>query len=233
MEENVGTYSRTVYVFVVIRKMQSDMTHVVVVRSTNIFRCIFESYPWRSAARGVLSIEYLVTVTREISGYWPRYTYTKIEGGHDLTFSSLMVPRFVMLLRDFWKFTFSRASETRIWVHDVFRGTGEGLRQGSHWFRRQCRAQKIPIDGFQLSSGYTAQPSKDNSNILKRCTMTWNFRDFLILRNSWKLICWRTWCCCFCRIRNRECLFEIIRTTIGLPRRGFFASAKGMRRNRT
>ena len=121
---------------------------------------------------------------REISGYWPRYTYTKIEGGHDLDVFFINGPKICDVTSRFLKIL--TGLPVRLPRHALgylgstmyFAELEKDCDKAHTDFVDKCRARKIPIDGFQLSSGYTAQPSKDNSNILKRCTMTWNFKRF-------------------------------------------------------
>ena len=126
---------------------------------------------------------------REISGYWPRYTYTKIEGGVDLDVFIFNGPKIKDVTSRFLEITgnpvvLPRHALGYLGSTMYFAELDKDCDKAHMDFVDKCRSRKIPIDGFQLSSGYTAQPSgcndkkKKEEEELKRCTMTWNLTRF-------------------------------------------------------
>jgi alpha-glucosidase len=127
----------------------------------------------------------VMDMAREVSGYWPRYTYTKIEGGDDLDVFLINGPKIRDVTSRFLKVLtglpvkLPRHALGYLGSTMYFAELEKDCDKAHTDFVDKCRARRIPIDGFQLSSGYTAQPAADSSkNDLKRCTMTWNLKRF-------------------------------------------------------
>lgn len=116
---------------------------------------------------------------REKSNYWPAYSRYRTDGGDvdlffihgpsirevverytDLTGKSAMLPRYALGYLG-----------SSMYYPELERDCDDAILD----FIDTNREEQIPIDGFQLSSGYTTQATKEGN---KRCVFTWNQQRF-------------------------------------------------------
>lgn len=112
----------------------------------------------------------------EISGYWPRYTSYCAEGG-DLDVFFINGPSIADVVERYTDLTGKTVMPTRaslghlgstMYYVELEKDCDEAI----IGFVEKNRAEGIPIDGFQLSSGYTVGPGN------KRYVFTWNATRF-------------------------------------------------------
>jgi alpha-glucosidase len=112
----------------------------------------------------------------EISGYWPRYTSYCAEGG-DLDVFFINGPTIAEVVERYTDLTGKTVMPTRaslghlgstMYYVELEKDCDEAI----IGFIEKTREEGIPIDGFQLSSGYTVGPGN------KRYVFTWNATRF-------------------------------------------------------
>ena len=116
---------------------------------------------------------------REKSNYWKMYSRYRTDSGDidlflisgssvrevierytDLTGKSAMLPRYALGYLG-----------SSMYYPELEKDCDDAILE----FIDTMKEEKIPVDGFQLSSGYTSQETEDG---LKRCVFTWNNRRF-------------------------------------------------------
>lgn len=116
---------------------------------------------------------------KEKSNYWPAYSRYQTDGGDidlffirgpeihdiikrytDLTGKPVMLPRYAL-----------GYLASSMYYPELAQDCDDAVME----FADTTRLEKIPIDGFQLSSGYTVQETCDGE---KRCVFTWNRKRF-------------------------------------------------------
>ncbi len=112
----------------------------------------------------------------EVSGYWPRYTSYCAEGG-DLDVFFINGPGMAEVVRRYTDLTGKTVMPTRASLGYLgstmyYVELDEDCDEAIIGFIEKTREEGIPIDGFQLSSGYTVGPGN------KRYVFTWNTARF-------------------------------------------------------
>lgn len=116
---------------------------------------------------------------REHSNYWPRRTRMRADGG-DLDLFVIAGPSIRDVVRRITMLTGRSAMLPRqalgylassMFYAELDRDCDQALVN----FIDTARSEGIPVDGFQLSSGYTTQDTADGP---KRCVFTWNDTRF-------------------------------------------------------
>ena len=120
-----------------------------------------------------------VDFSREHSNYWPRRMRVRADGG-DTDLFVIAGPAIRDVIRRYTWLTGRSAMLPRqalgylassMYYAELERDSDQALLN----FIDTAREEKIPVDGFQLSSGYTTQATSEGD---KRCVFTWNTRRF-------------------------------------------------------
>jgi len=112
----------------------------------------------------------------EISGYWPPYSYYCADGG-DIDLFFINGPSIAEVVERYTDLTGKtvlppRSSLGYLGSTMYYSELPAGCDDAIVGFVEKCRAEDIPIDGFQLSSGYTVGAHN------KRYVFTWNATRF-------------------------------------------------------
>ena len=119
--------------------------------------------------------ESVFNLGREKSNYWPRYTYWQADGG-EIDLFLLTGPKISTILDDYTMLTGRPAllpkralgyQGSSMYYSELEKDSDKALIE----FIDNIREKGFPIDGFHLSSGYTAQGGL-------RCVFTWNHERF-------------------------------------------------------
>lgn len=112
---------------------------------------------------------------RERSNYWPPHSRYRTDGG-DIDLFLIAGPRIRDVVRRYTDLTGRSAMLPKsalgyLGSSMYYPELPEGADEAILGFVDTTRAKGIPVDGFQLSSGYTQQTTAEG---LKRCVLTWN-----------------------------------------------------------
>lgn len=116
---------------------------------------------------------------RRISNYWGRHTSYRTDGG-DIDLFFIHGPKVMDVVKRYTDLTGKSAMMPKhalgylgssMYYAELPKDSDDAILE----FIDTAREEDIPISGFQLSSGYTAQKTVDGS---KRCVFTWNDHRF-------------------------------------------------------
>jgi len=116
---------------------------------------------------------------RKISNYWGRYSRYRADGG-DIDYFFIAGPKVTDVIERYTDLTGKSAMLPKhalgylgssMYYAELPQDSDDAILE----FIDTARAEEIPISGFQLSSGYTAQDTTQGS---KRCVFTWNDKRF-------------------------------------------------------
>lgn len=120
--------------------------------------------------------ESVFNMGNERSGYWPYYSYFEADGG-DIDIFFINGPSFAEVVERYTQLTGKtffapKYSLGYLGSTMYYSELAENCDKSIFDFIDRTKEYGIPIDGFQLSSGYTS--TEDN----KRCVFTWNSKRF-------------------------------------------------------
>lgn len=116
---------------------------------------------------------------RKISNYWGRHSSYRTDGG-DIDLFFIAGPQVTDVIRRYTDLTGKSAMLPKhalgylgssMYYAELPQDSDDAILE----FIDTAREEEIPISGFQLSSGYTAQDTVEGS---KRCVFTWNHKRF-------------------------------------------------------
>lgn len=116
---------------------------------------------------------------RRVSNYWGRHTSYRVDGG-DIDLFFIHGPKVLDVVKRYTDLTGKSAMMPKhalgylgssMYYAELPKDSDDAILE----FIDTAREEDIPISGFQLSSGYTAQKTVEGS---KRCVFTWNDHRF-------------------------------------------------------